>query len=380
MRITIDARSIRTPVHGIGRYTSVLLRGLAQVAPDMPLNVLLDGAGDADGLIPDLCRSSRVSWRWVRVGFPVNSIAKNMLFLPRLLRSLSTAVFHTPDTYCLPRGPYRTIVTLHDVIPLTHRQYLTGGLKSRHAWLWRRWLIATASRAKMVVTVSDFSRQEIHRVLGMDLAKIHRIYNGVAQPPEAESPARELPPPLGALEPYLLYVGRHDPYKNLCGMILAFDKFLREAGGNWNFVIAGPADARYQEPQALAQRLGLRERVHFAGYVCEDMLDLLYRRARVLMLPSLMEGFGLPMVEAMIRGTPVLTSRQGATAEIAQEAATLVDPTSMDSIVAGLKSVLLDPDNARKLAQAGRIRASEFTPERMAQQHLELYRSLMAKK
>jgi glycosyltransferase involved in cell wall biosynthesis len=269
-------------------------------------------------------------------------------------------------------------VTLHDVIPLTHRQYLTGGRKARHAWLWRRWLIATTSRAKMVVTVSDFSRQEIHRVLGMDFSKIRRIYNGVAQPPEPESPACELPPPLRALEPYLLYVGRHDPYKNLCGMILAFDKFLREAGGNWNFVIAGPADARYQEPQALAQRLGLRERVHFAGYVSEGVLDMLYRRARVLCLPSLMEGFGLPMIEAMIRGTPVLTSRQGATAEIAQQAAALVDPTCVDSIVGGLKSVLLDPDNAQRLAQAGRIRAGEFTPERMARQHLELYQSLLA--
>jgi glycosyltransferase involved in cell wall biosynthesis len=376
MRITIDARSIRTPVHGIGRYTAVLLHGLAQVAPDLPLNVLVDGADGADALIPGLCRSPGVSWRWVKADFPVNSVAKNMLLLPRLLRRLSTGVFHTPDTYCLPRGPYRSVVTLHDVIPLTHRQYL-GGLKARHAWLWRRWLIATASRASAVVTVSDVSRQEIHRELGTDLSKIHRIYNGVVGPTLPEGQLLQLPPALGAIEPFLLYVGRHDPYKNLCGMILAFEKFLREAGGNWNFVIAGPPDARYQEPQNLAKRLGLESRVHFAGYVGDDVLDLLYRRARVLMLPSLMEGFGLPMIEAMIRGTPVLTSRNGATAEIAQGAAALVDPACVDSIVQGLKNVLLDPDNAMKLAQAGRIRASEFTPQRMAQQHLELYQSLM---
>ena len=377
MRITLDARSIRTPVHGIGRYTSVLLHGLAQEAPDLPLNVLLDGASDADGLVSDLRQSAGVSWRWVKVGFPGNSIAKNMLLLPRLLRRLSTDVFHTPDTYCLPRGPYRTIVTLHDVIPLTHRQYLTGGLKARHAWLWRRWLIATASRAKAVVTVSDFSRQEIHRELGVDMAKIHRIYNGVAQPPGPQKQLRELPPPLGGLDPYILYVGRHDPYKNLCGMILAFDKFLHETGGNWNFIIAGPPDARYQEPQALTGRLGLDKRVHFAGYIPEDALDLLYRRARLLMLPTLMEGFGLPMIEAMIRGTPVLTSGQGATAEIAGDAAALVDPTSVDSIVAGLRSVLLDPDNARKLSEAGQIRAGKFTPQCMVRQHLELYNSLI---
>jgi hypothetical protein len=123
----------------------------------MPLNVLLDESADTDGLIPDLCRSSGVSWRWVKVGFPANSVAKNMLLLPRLLGRLSTAVFHTPDTYCLPRGPYRTIVALHDVIPLTHRQYLGGGLKARHAWLWRRWLAAVVSRADAVVTVSDWA-------------------------------------------------------------------------------------------------------------------------------------------------------------------------------------------------------------------------------
>ncbi len=355
----------------------MLLHGLAQVCPDAPLNVLLDATAKGDKLLPEACRSSSIRWRWVPVDFPANCVRKNLLALPGILKRLSTTVFHSPDTYCFPRGGHRSIVTLHDVIPLTHRQYLGQSLKARHPWLWRQWLTAVTSRAQAVITVSDFSRQEIHRVLGTPLAKIHRIYNAVAEPPQNAIDAGVLPPSINPAEPFILYVGRHDPYKNLARMVLAFEQFLRTAPGPWNFVVMGSQDRRYPEPQQLAKKLGLTDRVKFVGYLPENLLDLLYRQAKVLMLPSLAEGFGLPVIEAMIRGTPVLTSQECALAEIAQNAAVLVDPASVESIANGLKTVLLDPQAAQKFSEAGRIRARNFTPERMASQHMDLYRSLM---
>jgi glycosyltransferase involved in cell wall biosynthesis len=175
-----------------------------------------------------------------------------------------------------------------------------------------------------------------------------------------------------------LYVGRADPYKNLEGLVRAFAKARAALPFPLRLVIAGPRDERYPQAPALVRELGLEQAVVWTGYLSDDDLLRQYREADLLALPSRCEGFGLPVVEAMACGTPVLCSTAPALKEIAGNAALTVDPDDVDGLARGMRDLVSDPELASRLSRAGLARAAQFTWERTAARTLEIYKNAAA--
>ncbi len=245
------------------------------------------------------------------------------------------------------------IWTIHDAIPLTSPA-LTAMRPGRHARLLR----AIAARADHLVTVSDHARGELIAALGLDPGRITTVMPAGAL--AAAAAARDPDWPQAS---YWIALGRRDRRKNLPRLLDA----LRASGSRRPLLIVGPAG---DEAADLAG-----PGVTITGWLPPERVAALLVGARGLLMPSLAEGFGLPIVEAMAAGVPVLTSAGGATEEVAGGAALLVDPSNVRAIAAGI-SALESDEIARKLATAGRLRAREFTLSAYAERLATLYRAL----
>lgn len=208
-------------------------------------------------------------------------------------------------------------------------------------------------RAAVVLTVSEFSRRAICEWAGVSTTKVHNVGNGVSAAFTAHGPAHE------AGAPYFLYVGNHKPHKNFTQALRAFAS--SGLARDFIFISTGSASA---ELRFLIGALGLSERIRFAGCVSDDELACLYRGATALVFVSLHEGFGLPIVEAMSCGTPVLTSCTSSMPEIAADAALLVDPLDRDAIGHAMARLASDATLRSTLRQRGLQRAKAFTWDR----------------
>lgn len=283
--------------------------------------------------------------------------------------------------------PYRKkvacLLTIHDVIPFTYREAMPF---LRNHGLYRPGLRIACRLNDAIATVSDYSRRDIARKTGTPLEKIHVVPNGLREPAPPD-PAREaeLAAKHGLADGFVLNVGGIHERKNIPRLIRAFARLVRAEGYPGRLVITGStAGAPYQERMkqacdATVAEAGLAERVVFTGFVPEDDLDLLMRRAQVLVYPSLYEGFGIPILEAMKVGTPVVTSSVTAMPEVAGDAALLVDPVDVDAIADGIAQVLRDADLRRTLQRRGLERAAAYSWEAACRQYLDLYADLVAR-
>ncbi len=405
--VVIDARMLGAEGSGIGRYTLNLLRAIDRVGPVERGEaggraVVVVWVSPAAVLPGEVARSGHLDVRVV-VGDPRRPLEQAAA--RRRLRSLvseGVRVLHCPDVFAplwVPRGAagaggLATVVTLHDVIPLVCRGQLARSRKQRWLPLWRAWLKAQTRRAAAVVTVSEHSASDIHRELGVRREKLHVIPNAVpppapgtltepGAPPEVEASALRA---LGVMRPYLLYVGRRDPYKNVPGLVRAFAE-LRAKGqktsgeqGALQLVIAGAADPRYPEAERLADELGVADAVRFTGWVCEDALAALYRRAAAVVLPSYYEGFGLPAVEAMRAGVPAVVADRASLPEVVGDAAVRFDPDVPGTMSAAIGRVLGDAALAATLVERGHRRAERYSLERFGGAHLRLYEQVAARR
>lgn len=290
-------------------------------------------------------------------------------------------VIHFPYNWSFPfrkRAP--CVLTIHDVIPLTFREAM-GLLRDR--LLYRPGMRLACRLNDVVVTVSQFSKEDMARRLGVAADKIRVIPNGI-RPPYQRRPKleAELTRTFGLQKGFVLYVGGIHERKNVPRLIGAFARLVRTAKFPGNLIITGRVSgAPYQERMrqvcaAAVKGAGMEGRVTFAGFVTDEELDSLLRRAVCLVYPSLYEGFGIPVLEAMNAGTPVLTSATTALPEVAGGAALLVDPLDEQAIAAGMERLLKDSRLRAELARQGRRWAASFTWDRTANAYLHLYREL----
>jgi glycosyltransferase involved in cell wall biosynthesis len=274
----------------------------------------------------------------------------------------------------------KLVVTVHDTLPLTHPELVFPSLSGRLAWRLKE---AVATRwADRIVTVSEASRRAIQAWSGLPDDKIRVITEGpdpIFRPrafeAETVSALGRLAIPTNAR--YLLYVGGLSPHKNLLRLI---EGFAQGAPPDVLLVLAGDMHDVFHthvpEIQAAVAKHGLDRRVIMTGFVPDDDLVFLYSRAYALVLPSLMEGFGLPAVEAMACGTPVLASHAGSLPEVVGEAGVYFDPTDVGSMAGAIGSFVSEPDLRGRLARRACERAALFTWERSARMLLECFDEL----
>ena len=369
MRIAIDARKLRD--YGIGTYVRNLLRHLSRI--DSKTEYVLFCRAEDCGVVEELGENFRAVPEPAR---PYS--ASEQLRIPMDLRREGIDLFHAPHYVLPPLTPCKSVVTIHDCIHLRFPQYLPNRLAYAYA---RSSLWFATHRSERVLTVSEASKRDILRYFRVPDRKIDVIYNAIderfGEPPSPEEIER-VRDRYQLNAPYVLYAGNIKPHKNLERLIEAFHMLRRGDLEHVKMLIIGDEISKYATLRRAVHKYKLHKHVRFFGFVPDKTLAVLYRLARAFVFPSLYEGFGLPPLEAMASGTPVITSNLSSLPEVVGDAALLIDPYDADAIADAMRRVLLDSDLREDLRLRGLRRVAEFSWDRSVRRVREIYEEVLA--
>ena len=365
MRIGIDARKLHD--FGIGTYIRNLLRQLSRLDRNTDF-VVLCRPEDRDTLA-----SLGENFRAVPETAGNYSIAEQVK-VPLALRREGVTLFHAPHYVLPPLVRCNSVVTIHDCIHLMFPQYLPNRFALGYA---RAAITMAARRATRVLTVSESSKRDILKYVDTQPDKIDVIYNAYddrfAVEPGEEDVVR-VRERFQLHDEFVLYAGNVKPHKNVERLIQAFHLVRQRGLDHLKLVIIGDEVSRYAALRRAVHKHQLHQYVRFLGYLPEETLAVLYRLAGVFVFPSLYEGFGLPPLEAMASGTPVVTSNVSSLPEVAGDAAILVDPYDPTAIANGIATVLSDERIRRDMRTKGLERARQFSWETSVRRVLDIYR------
>lgn len=366
MRISIDAHAIGQHLTGNEVYVRNLLKQFPRLEPgnEYYAYVAVDSSDPSLRHIPQQITTRQVSANpFKRLGFDLSNRVKQDR--PGLLH-----VQYTAPLTC----PAPVITTVHDVSYIEHPEYFSPPRRHQLQYTVER----TVRSAAKVIAPSEFSRRSILQRYGLRSDRVVTIPNGVstAYRPLAREKAREqIARKFGFRFPFLLMVSDIHLRKNQVGLIKAFEELLRSHPQlPHHLVFAGQSSWKADQILRSANRSAVAERVHFTGWVedDEDVLRL-YNACESFIFPSLYEGFGLPVLEAMACGTPVACSNTTAVFEVADSCAVTFDPSSVSSMVRALRDLLLDSELRVRMGRLGLQRASRFTWEQAAEKTLAVY-------
>lgn len=377
MRIGIDAHFASYELRGIGKYVVQLVSGLMH-APEAHEYVVY---GDPR-IFPQPNGRGNMRFREPRsLPYPV----WEQFVLPRWVQQDGIELLHCPANTA-PIGlakHIKLVITIHDVMYLLPESVLTGSkvLRQRFGSFYRRSVVRrVAERADRIVADSEYSKQEIFDYLGIPLERIRAVHLGIDQEYAGRAEGLNTPPAEIGKErrdaAFVLALGAADPRKNTLGVIRAYGARWREFPNQERLVIVGLRDWRTSAACDLVCQLGLDDRVILAGYVSEESLAWLYTKASCFVYPTLYEGFGLPPLEAMACGTPVITSNCTSIPEVAAGAAILVDPKSEKAIGDALARVLRDEALRQELILQGKARVKQFGWQNTVRKTLGVYADL----
>jgi len=370
--IAIDARKIQD--FGIGTYVRNLIRWLGEIDPDNQYLLLThDTERDFFGTLPD-------NFEPVYERCPVYSV-RELLALSWKLFRLDVDLYHSTH-YVLPAiVPSKVVVTLHDLIHLLYPEYLPSRLAFLYA---QRMIRHSLTRSDRIITVSRNTKKDLQRYFDLDPGKIRVVYNGVEDVFRHELPDAEVErwlQNLGVEPPYMLFVGNPTkPHKNLDRVVQAYARAVVEAKIEAPLVCVGDRGSAAFKIRQRAGQLGIADKVQLLGHVAEEALPAIYQGASLFLYPTLYEGFGLPVIEAMASGVAVITSNGSSLKEIAEGYAHLVDPLDTTAIADAIAYCMTDHDHREALAKLGRRRAEDFHWKRTAEKTLAIYRSVLTSK
>ncbi|HNQ23672.1 MAG TPA: glycosyltransferase family 1 protein [Phycisphaerae bacterium] len=369
LRILLDARMLIGTFSGVGRVVTSLVDELTH-QPDVRIVALC-----GEELYPPW--THRTDIELIRSNFRrADRSATRRLWweerhLPRLIAAAGVDLYHATWNSGVPAHcPVPAVLTVHDLIPWHEpRRHFATRLQW---WCHRHAVRASARRAAAVTTVTNYVRDEVIGTLRLDPAHVFAVPNGVSPPAPVSGP------PLPCDRPYVLYVGGHEPRKNIAALFRALHAYWRRHRATLELHVTGsprtlPADAR-----AEFARLPQRTAVRFLGHLDDRQLAGEYRRAAALLLLSLDEGFGLPVVEAMAHGCPVIAANRASLPEVVGDAGLLVDPDAAEDAADALHRLVSDIALRRQYIAAGRARAALYTWRRSANTLLPVYQRALA--
>jgi glycosyltransferase involved in cell wall biosynthesis len=348
--VALDATySIGDELSGVGVYSRELMNGLARAHPDTRFLYCY--------------RPHRFprSWREHLPGNARRALLTEGLGLVRP-GSRRPALFHGLNQRLPDLRGQRTVVTFHDLFVLSG-EYSTAEFRARFAAQARE----AADRADMILTVSAFTKSQVTGLLGVEPERVHVVHHGI----------RPLPLPTGRdgaqREPVILHVGAIQKRKNIARLVEAFEGM----DAAWRLVLAGSNGFGCEEILARIASSTARERVLVTGYIPTTELAGWYARASIFAFPSLDEGFGMPVLEAMAAGLPVVTSNRSALPEVAGDAAVLVDPEDTDALTEVLRKLTSDQKLRSRLVAAGTAHVARFSWERTVKETWDAYQNLL---
>ncbi|MGA9039517.1 MAG: glycosyltransferase family 1 protein [Terriglobales bacterium] len=371
MKIAIDIRRITE--FGVGTYTRNIVRALARL--DHENEYFLIGSGKS---VADL---NSLSPNFKNIPLPeTDTTVKGYMECRAILKRLKCDLLHVPHLFWLPRNlPCPYVMTVHDLLEHMYGARGSSGLKrSLHFQLTRRVLRG----AERILAVSNFTKNEIEKVFGIPSSHLEVIHNAIdprfLHGHATEADRQFLAERYQITHPFLLYAGRISPHKNLVRIIEAFsalkaELFKEEKYPDLKLIIIGDELSKHPDLRRTVVRGGVQNDVRFLGFVPIDVLRIFYDAAKIFVFPSLYEGFGLPPLEAMAHGTPVLTSNASSLPEVVGGAAVMVNPENVFEIMRGMHRVLLDQALREKLKQRGYEQVKKFSWDESARKILGVY-------
>lgn len=359
LTIAIDAsRAATGQLTGTERYSRQIIEAMISAGHDHRYLLYLNQQVPLDLALPTTVRQRPI---------PFPRLWTHFRLSVEILRQPVDALF-IPAHVVPPVHPRATVVTIHDLGYLYEPGAHTTWSRRYLDWS-TRWSVAMARR---IIAISGATRDDLVRHYGADPEKIRVIPHGIDDdfhPLPEDLVAREISR-LGLIRPYILFVGTIQPRKNVARLIAAFD-ILAESNPELELVLAGKRGWLAERIDAAIRSSRYRDRIRITGHVPDAILPALYNGAQVVVLPSLYEGFGLPALEAMASGTPVVVSDRGALPGIAGDAALIVDPLNPQAIAAGLVAAL-DPATRARRVEAGIRHSAQFRWDIAGQQTLEI--------
>ncbi len=383
MRIGIDGRCLVGEQTGIGRYAHNLIEALVELDSSnkyflyffnfirssdrekLRQKYFVSGARLTNRILTVPNRPTRIC------DFVMDNLA-----IPWVLRHDKIDLFFSPGFCSVINLPAETrmIVTVHDVIYKLYPDFFTGYGKRR-----LRVLGEALIRADKIIADSESTKRDILKFFGVQANNIVVVYPGVSDSFHVVNDT-EL---IGSIrqrynlsELFILFVGTLEPRKNLVGLMEAYSKLRKTMDLKHKLVIVGRKGWDYESIFERVRDLGLKENVFFLDYLPEKDLPLLYNCAEMLVFPSIYEGFGLPPLEAMACGCPVITSNTSSLPEVVGEAAVLVNPHEVDDIARGIRQVLESPERKHDLIEKGLRRSQLFSWKKTAQETLAIFKNI----
>ncbi|MBI4263025.1 MAG: glycosyltransferase family 4 protein [Acidobacteria bacterium] len=366
MRIGIDGRAFASRAAGVRRYVVGLVRGLLAVDPT--LHIVALGGVDSSALPSGVGHVAEPA-------HPPSNLGWTLMGLPRAAARASVDLIHAPAYTAPIWSGVPVVVTIHDVSYERHPEWYPY----RRDWLRRAFYRRSARAAAHVVTDSTFSAAEIAAGYGIASARIAVVPLGVDAGFAPADPDVPCELPAGVAAPYLLHVGDLHERRNLGVVVEALLTARRRFGAvpAASLVLAGVDRGVGDGLCATAARAGAPDAVIRLGEVSEERLRTLYRCATALVYPSLYEGFGLPLVEAMASGTPVIASRAASIPEVVGAAGLLLDPTDTSAWTDAIVRIMNDELLRARMRAEGLVRAADFTWERTALLTLDVYHRVL---
>jgi glycosyltransferase involved in cell wall biosynthesis len=373
VKIAIDIR--RMNEFGVGTYTRNIVRALARL--DHENDFFLLGSAEKVNEIGSLPENFQ------SVPLPPPETAKGYWLYHAVVRRLGCDLVHIPHLFWVPhRLPCPYVVTVHDVLEHMYRARNGSGLRRSLHFLLTRSVLKNAAR---IFAVSQFTKTEVQKLFGIPGDRIEVVYNAI-DPRFLTGHATDADRQLLAERyqityPFLLYAGRISPHKNLVRIIEAFSALKAELGKqelypDLKLIIIGDELSKHPDLRRTVIRGGVQNDVRFLGFVPIEVLRIFYDIAKVFVFPSLYEGFGLPPLEAMAHGTPVLTSNTSSIPEVVGNAAVLVNPENLFEMMRALQRVLLDTNLRERLRQAGYEQVKKFSWDRSVAEVLGGYQEV----
>jgi glycosyltransferase involved in cell wall biosynthesis len=367
MQVAYDAAPLMNPRTGVGHYAATLLDRLMKLDTELQFMLYaLTRSNDTSG-VPSGDRISFKHWRlparvvtraWERLGFPAG---ERLIGRPDIV--------HGTNFWIPPVKNVKGVVTIHDLTFHLHPEFCTPQIQ-RYEWM----IPKVLERCSIVLVPSQTVGDELHRELGFPQDRIIVTPEGVREAFVGAAPDPALQQRMGIRGDYILFAGTQEPRKNLDRLLQALSK----VDPNLSLVIAGPPGWGSIDLPALSHKLKLDRRVIFSNYIPDQALGSLLAGARAFVFPTLYEGFGLPPLEAMAAGVPVVAARAGALPEVLGDAPIWCDPLDAASIANAIDIAVSDEALRKQSVQLGRARARMFDWNNTARLTLEAYRKALS--
>jgi glycosyltransferase involved in cell wall biosynthesis len=378
VKVAIDIR--RMTEFGVGTYTRNIVRALGRL--DRQNKYFLIGSPQKVAEIGSLPANFHTVPLLER-----DTTVKGHFDCRATLKRLNCDLVHIPHLFWLPRSlPCPYVITVHDVLEHMYRARDHSGMRrSLHFHLTRHVL----KRAARIFAVSKFTKSEIEKLFGIPPGRIEVVYNAIDERflrgHTSEADRQLLAERYLVTNPFLLYAGRISPHKNVIRIIEAFSALKAELEKEGKFpdlklIIIGDELSKHPDLRRTVVRGGVHNDVRFMGFVPIEVLRIFYDAAKIFIFPSLYEGFGLPPLEAMAHGTPVVASNSSSLPEVVGSAAMLVNPENVFEIMRAVHRVLVDQGLRDKLKQRGYEQATKFSWDASARQILAAYRDVAAQR